>query len=538
LKPQYQVFFRAFIYKLLTNKAVFDYITQGNRFLLWYFLRFFVVKTSSERIKSMPRVDESGEPKKKAPRKPRKKPGETAALTPGDLKEFEQVPGLRAEPSPNDAKVIETQTKTTKTLYSTPRPTDDLQELGELVEIEDEPLDLFSQMLLTMNEDGELTCRVRRLPDPPTMRGRFREPCLAEISYGQMTIQNPLDYEVEVRDFCGSGGKYRIQLIDRGIIRKTVDKIIGDPPRQPLAVQPNGQPYPPQYQPVYQQPPDPMQQMIAQAKNLADLKNVFAILSPPPAPPVTVTPEKDTKTVIAELVLQNPEARKQVVEKIFGFAITEGSPKEEKIPWYGRALLAAAENPELMKVAAPLAMGLFSMVINKFGFTRPAQANGQPAPPDGSTMTVPQTGLQPPPFADPNATGGYPNYPAGQAQAPENDDGEGEDQLTVFELVLQGVMDELAQNRPITDFQWLVTLEKSFPAEVSQMKQLLFTLPVASLMPIIATYGPDYAAAMRLPHAAGYLEVLVNQIKERENKANEHSTSDSVNKPSVGGSDT
>jgi hypothetical protein len=300
---------------------------------------------------------------------------------------------------------------------------------------------------------------------------------------------------------------------------------------------------------LYQQPltpVDPLTQLMNNAKQLADLKTVFRTLSGDDdrKEAIVTAPAPTKETFIAELIMQSPDARKQMVSTLFGGLLGDGSAaaKEEKIPWYGRMLMSIAENPDVMRVAAPAVMGVVGMLVNKFGFNKPTTPPS--AQPPGATIypQVMTTDYPIPPQGDIHAPQGS-TMPAGDVVAPTTTDlGDGEEsedtapQMTLFELVLNSVLDNLYKQVPITDFKWLETLETQFPSEVAQMKTMLNTLPLPVLMAIISSYGPDYADAMQLPHAAAYLEVLVNQIKERENKRNEHSTSDSVDKSTVGGS--
>jgi hypothetical protein len=446
------------------------------------------------------------------------------------------------EPGTVPSKTIETHT--TKTVFASRKKLDD--DAGTQLFYDEETRDPLAQMLLSFNDNSDIKLKVKRLPDPPNLRGRFMTPCNDEMQCGTITVVNPADYETEVRDAFG-GGRYQLTVLSKGKYQASAIKILADPPRPMQAPgmfppgmfpgmpgpMPNQQPgmMPFQFFPYgYQQQQLPAKSGLAELTErmteVKALKEIFGPIEKPAAPaPGTMS--------ITEFLMSDKDTRSKIAGSIIGQFTggngNAGSSTTDNMPWYGKVLMMAVENPMVLQVAGPLLFQTIATLINKFGFTKP-QGGQTPAPnPQNSASAHVAPAINPVQSA-PNA---QPTMEIGNVHAqptqplPVQDNGvntmnqptdEQPDPTEAYYKILDGCMDYLERNIPFPDLQWFDVLEKQFPQQVEQFKAII-TLPLPVVKGIISTYGTDYATALQLEHADAWLTTLFYQINERE-KAN------------------
>jgi len=454
------------------------------------------------------------------------------------------------EPGTVPSKTIETQVNTKKTVYASRKKLDDDLE-AQLFYDDDAAIDPLAQMLLSFNDNSDIKLKVKRLPDPPNLRGRFLTPCNDEMQCGTITVVNPADYETEVRDAFG-GGRYQLTVLSKGKYQASAIKILADPPRlaqipgvfppgmfpgMPNLI-PNQQPgmIPFQFHPYgYQQQQLPAKSGLAElTERMTEVKALKEIFTPIEKP---ATPPPGTMS-ITEFLMSDKDTRSKIASSIIGQFTggngNTGSSTTDNMPWYGKVLMMAVENPAalqiILQIGGPFVFQTLAGLINKFGFTKPQ--TGQTAPPVHQNAPTPLTApainpLQPAPNVQPtielgnvhaNPTQPLPNQTNGVNQMNQPTDQPPLDQPDTIEAyyrILDGCMDYLERNIPFPDLKWLDVLEVQFPEQVQQFKAII-TLPLPVVKGIISTYGTDYATALQVQHADAWLTTLFNQINERE----------------------
>lgn len=214
-----------------------------------------------------------------------------------------------------------------------PNVTDDV-----VLELDDEdlPVNPLEALLSEIQDSTDAKVRVVRLPDPPNYRGKFRQPCAEEVYVGYLSLHgHTLETLYDEIQHSFGGGRYRLQIRIAGQVKKTWTATIADPPTPPA---------PPTPAPIIVQQPtvDPLDALVEQAERLKRLKRALSDETP--------QADKDPKTVIAELLLEDDDVKRQAIRGLLGVAIE--TAKEEPLPWYARLLIKLAENPALAPLIA------------------------------------------------------------------------------------------------------------------------------------------------------------------------------------------
>lgn len=381
----------------------------------------------------------------------------------------------------------------------------------EVLSPEDIPDDL-TIWLEQFAQEAALDANVVRLADPGHIRPRV--PCRELKAFGRIPFR-PDTFIRDIQELEGSGGRYKVSLVDPAISRfvpgGSWTGIIADPPPNAARSERdynNGHADRNGDQTAAPAPP-PANEFIQEFQRLlmeTMRRNMEKLADPDfgrrdndgdkgETRHAEVVTEKSEKQVIAEFLMAEPDVRSKVVKNLLSVAGVSSDPDGELNGWQ-RVALRAVDNPQIVQMLLPYVGNVFELIKRL--------TPGRAAAPEPTT-TTPRDAL-PPTFIPPPPPQTYEPSPSERG----NDEGE-----AVHYVALDALVASLKINAPISnDEAWLIAIRDNYPTEFQHALTVLKTLPLDAVIMLFSGFDNSYKEALQLPHAREWLTNLQQLAKQ------------------------